>query len=125
MSRYSTPLAIVAVLAACQGCGFGDAAAKFNETKERAYVAVMKSDLRALADSLAAYHAKHGRYVAGTASNADGTVTSRFPADFAFAPTFNVTIRVDTSAGQWTAAASHATSPKTCVLLPGGEPACK
>src|SRR5712691_2219645 len=78
-----------------------EAIARFNETKERAYMAVMKTDLRALADSLAGYHAKHGRYVAGTASNAAGKVTSSFPADFRFAPNYNVTVRVDTSAGAW------------------------
>ncbi|HKC39457.1 MAG TPA: hypothetical protein VKC15_07970 [Gemmatimonadales bacterium] len=125
MSRWFAFVTAAPLLAAAQGCVMGDAVSKFNETKARAYMASMKSDLRELADSLAAYRAKHGRYVVGTASNADGKVTSEFAADFKFAPTFDVTVRVDTSAGQWTATASHALTPKTCVLVPGGQPTCK
>jgi len=120
MRRVSLIWLVVAVLGAC-----GNPVAKFNETKERAYMSVMRTDLAALADSLGAYHAKHGRYVAGTATNAEGRVTSSFPADFKFAPTFNVTITVDTSAGSWTATATHAITPKTCAISPGSQPACR
>jgi type II secretory pathway pseudopilin PulG len=125
MPRVISVLSVIAILGACKGTTLGDARAKFNETKERAYVAVMKTDLRALADSLGAYHARHGQYVVGTASNSDGNVTSGFPADFKFAPIFNVTVRVDTSGGGWSATASHATTPKVCVISPGVEPTCK
>lgn len=125
MSRVFASLVAAAALAACGGSALEDARAKFEETKERAYVAVMKTDLRALADSVASYHAKHGRYVVGNASNAEGNVRSSFPADFKFAPTFNVTVTVDTGAGGWSATASHAITPKTCMISPGGQPACK
>lgn len=125
MSRFFASVGAAAVFVACQSCDLGGAVAKFNETKERAYMATMKADLRNLADALVAYRAKHGRFAVGAASNADGTLTSGFPADLTFAPTFNVTVRVDTSDGSWSATASHASTIKTCLIVPGSEPACK
>jgi len=83
---------------------------KFANTKDKAYVAAMKSDLRNLATYEEQYAAdNNGGYFAGTA-------TSTSPLQ-GFTPSQNVTITAVTVAGPpqtWTATSTHSQSSKTC-----------
>ena len=83
---------------------------KFANTKDKAYVAAMKSDLRNLATYEEQYAAdNNGSYFSGTADNAtplNGFTTSK-----------DVTVVATADPGPppaWTATASHALSGKTC-----------
>jgi len=83
---------------------------KFANTKDKAYVAAMKSDLRNLATYDAQYAAdNNGAYFAGTATS---------PATLqGFTPSQNVTITAVLVAGPpmgWSATATHSQSAKTC-----------
>ena len=91
---------------------------KFANTKDKAYVAAMKSDLRNLATYEEQYAADNqGAYFSGTA-------TSTSPVQ-GFTPSQNVTITATSVAGpppSWTATATHSQSAKTCdsgVTTPG------
>jgi len=91
---------------------------KFASTKDKAYVAAMKSDLRNLATYEEQYAADNqGAYFGGTA-------TSTSPLQ-GFTPSQNVTINATVIAGpppSWTATATHSQSAKTCdngVTTPG------
>jgi prepilin-type N-terminal cleavage/methylation domain-containing protein len=83
---------------------------KFANTKDKAYVAAMKSDLRNLATYEEQYAAdNNGAYFAGTAD-------SNTPLN-GFTPSQNVTITAVIVAGPpqtWTATAAHSQSAKTC-----------
>jgi type IV pilus assembly protein PilA len=87
---------------------------KFANTKDKAYVAAMKSDLRNLATYEEQYAAdNNGAYFSGNGS-AQG-----------FTPSTNVTVTATSVAGPpqtWTATATHALSAKLCdngVTTPG------
>ena len=91
---------------------------KFASTKDKAYVAAMKSDLRNLATYEEQYAADNsGAYFGGTATN-PGTLQG-------FGPSQNVTVNVTYTAGpppSWTATATHALTARTCdfgVTAPG------
>jgi type IV pilus assembly protein PilA len=91
---------------------------KFSNTKEKAYVAAMKSDLRNLATYEEQYAADNqGAYFSGSA-------TSATPVN-GFTPSSNVTITATADVGPpptWTATASHSQTAKTCdmgVTAPG------
>ena len=79
---------------------------KFANTKDKAYVAAMKSDLRNLATYEEQYASdNNGAYFSGNGS-AQG-----------FTPSQNVTVTATVVAGPpetWTATASHSQSAKTC-----------
>ena len=83
---------------------------KFANTKDKAYVAAMKSDLRNLATYEEQYAAdSNGLYFSGAA-------TSATPLN-GFTPSQNVTITAVIVAGppqSWTATAIHSQSAKTC-----------
>ena len=83
---------------------------KFANTKDKAYVAAMKSDLRNLATYEEQYAAdNNGAYFAGTATMAT-------PLN-GFTPSQNVTITATVVAGppqSWTGSATHSQSAKTC-----------
>ena len=83
---------------------------KFSNTKEKAYVAAMKSDLRNLATYEEQYAADNsGAYFGGTA-------TMAAPLQ-GFSPSQNVTIIVNQVVGPptaWTATSSHSQTNKTC-----------
>jgi len=83
---------------------------KFANTKDKAYVAAMKSDLRNLATYEEQYAADaNGAYFAGTATMATPLQ--------GFTPSQNVTINASVQAGPpqtWSATASHSQSAKTC-----------
>jgi len=91
---------------------------KFASTKDKAYVAAMKSDLRNLATYEEQYAADNqGAYFSGTATMASPLQ--------GFTPSQNVTITATVNAGpppSWTATATHSQSAKTCdsgVTTPG------
>ena len=84
---------------------------KFANTKDKAYVAAMKSDLRNLATYEEQYAADNsGAYFAGTATNSSPLQ--------GFTPSQNVTIVATVVVGPgpqtWSASASHSVSAKTC-----------
>ena len=93
---------------------------KFGNTKEKAYVAAMKADLRNLAtyeESFAADSA--GAYFAGTAS---GTTALQ-----GFLSSQNVAVTVTVTAGppaSWTASATHSSTTKTCSASSSGLISC-
>ena len=98
---------------------------KFAATKEKAYLASMKSDLKNLATAQEAYFADNFAYMAGTASNVAGSATplptSCTGADCLFTPSAGVTVVValGTNPG-WTATASAPTlTAKTCDIFLG------
>src|ERR1700724_3114606 len=84
---------------------------KFANTKDKAYVAAMKSDLRNLATYEEQYAAdNNGAYFSGTA-------TTVAPLQ-GFSPSQNVTITAVIVAGPpqtWSASAVHSQSAKTCA----------
>jgi type IV pilus assembly protein PilA len=88
---------------------------KFANTKEKAYVAAMKSDLRNLATYEEQYAAdNNGAYFSGTAAS---------PASMqGFTPSQNVTINataVTSPTAGWNGAASHSQTTKTCAMTDG------
>ena len=93
---------------------------KFANTKEKAYVAAMKADLRNLAtyeESFAADSA--GAYFGGTATGAT-TVQG-------FIPSQNVTVTAIATAGPpaaWSASATHSLTTKTCSSSANGLLTC-
>jgi len=88
---------------------------KFANTKDKAYVAAMKSDLRNVATYEEQYAAdNNGAYFSGTA-------TMAAPLQ-GFTPSQNVTIVVTGVAGppaSWSATATHSQSAKTCSMTNG------
>ena len=88
---------------------------KFANTKEKAYVTAMKSDLKNLSTAEEAYFAdNNGAYFGGTA-------TSTGPLN-GFTPSQNVTINataVTTPQPGWNAAATHSQTAKTCDMTNG------
>jgi prepilin-type N-terminal cleavage/methylation domain-containing protein len=88
---------------------------KFANTKEKAYLAAMKSDLRNMATYEEQYAADQGgAYFSGTA-------TSAAPLQ-GFSPSQNVTVIVTAVAGpppSWSATASHTQTAKLCDMTNG------
>jgi type IV pilus assembly protein PilA len=88
---------------------------KFANTKDKAYVAAMKSDLRNLATYEEQYAAdNNGAYFSGTA-------TLAAPVQ-GFTPSQNVTIVATAVAGpppSWSGTATHSQSAKTCSMING------
>jgi prepilin-type N-terminal cleavage/methylation domain-containing protein len=88
---------------------------KFANTKDKAYVAAMKSDLRNLATYEEQYAAdNNGAYFAGTA-------TTALPLQ-GFTPSQNVTVIAALVAGPpqgWNATATHSQSAKVCSNTTG------
>jgi type IV pilus assembly protein PilA len=91
---------------------------KFANTKEKAYVTTMKSDLRNLATAEGIYFADYQTYT-----------TSLATAQYKTSAGVTVTIGAATSTG-WSATASHGSTSKTCTLTYGsgsatdGQPVC-
>jgi type IV pilus assembly protein PilA len=88
---------------------------KFANTKDKAYVAAMKSDLRNLATYEEQYAAdNNGAYFSGTA-------TTVAPLQ-GFSPSQNVTVIATAVAGPpttWSATATHSQSAKVCTNTTG------
>jgi type IV pilus assembly protein PilA len=104
---------------------------KFANTKEKAYLASMKSDLRNMATTQEAYFADFQTYVAGSATNVGGTTSALN----GFVPSAGVTVTATATGGTgWGASASHSGTTKFCAIFVGptatspatveGEPKC-
>ena len=101
---------------------------KFAATKQKAYLAAMKADLRNLATAEEGYFADNTAYFTGTW--APGNSTN------AYTPSAGVTVIVVAAAPGWSATATHAQAAgKTCAIFYGtsgavapatveGEPKC-
>jgi len=108
---------------------------KFASTKEKAYLATMKSDLRNLATAQEGYFADAKSYVTGKAENDGvGGVTSIAGG---YVPSSGVTVTATAGTGGWSASAgmSSTVTTKTCYIFVGmagpnsvavsdGEPRC-
>ncbi len=106
---------------------------KFASTKEKAYLASMKSDLRNLATAEEGFFADNQVYTDIAASNLAGSATAD-PAT-KFVPSAGVTITGKATAGTgWSATTKHSATTKTCAIYIGvgavapatveGEPKC-
>jgi len=89
---------------------------KFANTKEKAYLASMKSDLRNMATTEESYFADNQVYVGGTASNISGTTATIN----GFVPSAGVTVTAAATGGTgWSATTSHTATTKTCAIFVG------
>ena len=88
---------------------------KFANTKEKAYLASMKSDLR----NGATYEESYAADSAGTYFSGNGTAQG-------FTPSQNVTMTATatTNPNAWSAAATHALTSKTCAMSALGVITC-
>ena len=88
---------------------------KFANTKEKAYIAAMKSDLRNVATYEEQYAADtQGAYFGGTVT-APATLEG-------FSPSGNVTLVVGNAAGpppSWSATATHTQTDQSCTMVNG------
>jgi prepilin-type N-terminal cleavage/methylation domain-containing protein len=88
---------------------------KFSNTKEKAYLASMKSDLRNMATVEEAYFSDFQLYAGGTGSNLAGVGTMLAPTNFV--PSAGVTVTATASGGTgWSATAGHVGTTKTCSI---------
>ena len=109
---------------------------KFANTKEKAYVASMKSDLRNLVTAEEAYFSDNQVYQEGTASNISGTGSPLGGGTNGFVPSAGVTITAAISGKGWTGETTHTATDITCDIFVGsgattvgeatieGQPAC-
>ncbi|MFN8665812.1 MAG: prepilin-type N-terminal cleavage/methylation domain-containing protein [Gemmatimonadaceae bacterium] len=89
---------------------------KFANTKEKAYLASMKSDLRNMATTQESYFADNQVYVAGSAANTTGGTSSLY----GFVPSAGVTVTASASGGTgWSATAGHTATARTCAIFVG------
>ena len=104
---------------------------KFANTKEKAYLASMKSDLRNMATTQESYFADNQVYTNGPASNVAGATVSLQ----GFVPSSGVTVAASNTGGTgWSTIASHTATTRTCAIFVGvaavppanveGEPKC-
>ena len=106
---------------------------KFANTKEKAYIASMKSDLKNLSTAEEAYFADSLSYIGGTASNVGGTVTPlKVGTKPIFTPSAGVTVTITatnsgTAGSGWSAIAKHTATAQTCgiFIAPGTPPDAK
>jgi len=83
---------------------------KFAATKEQAYVAEMRSDLRNLATAQEAYTGDAGTYYAGSVPSSV----------LVYSPSQGISITItEATAVGWAATASTALTPRTCALYTG------
>jgi prepilin-type N-terminal cleavage/methylation domain-containing protein len=89
---------------------------KFANTKEKAYLASMKSDLRNMATVQEGYFSDFQSYTTGTGSNVGGSTTSLA----GFVPSAGVTVAAVANGGTgWSATATHNATTRTCAIFLG------
>ena len=89
---------------------------KFANTKEKAYLASMKSDLRNMATTQESYFSDYSIYVSGTARNTSAGTASLN----GFVPSSGVTVTATASTGQgWSATTAHTATTRTCAIFVG------
>jgi len=84
---------------------------KFANTKEKAYIASMKSDLRNLVTAQEAYFSDNNSSYASS--------TTSMGTNYKSSTGVTVTINSNTATG-WTASASHGSTTKVCTISLGG-----
>ncbi|HXD22395.1 MAG TPA: prepilin-type N-terminal cleavage/methylation domain-containing protein [Gemmatimonadaceae bacterium] len=94
---------------------------KFANTKEKAYVASMKSDLRNLVTAQEAYFSDNNSMYAGSTTNMGTNYNA----------STGITVTINSSGGTgWTASATSVSTAKTCYIALGsgatneGDPIC-
>ena len=88
---------------------------KFANTKEKSYLATMRSDLRNLAVAEEAYFTDAIDYYGGSVPGAGLSYSG---------PSSGVPVTLqDVSLGGWAAKATHVATPKTCAIFFGTAPA--
>jgi prepilin-type N-terminal cleavage/methylation domain-containing protein len=98
---------------------------KFASTKEKAYIASMKSDLRNLATAQESYLSSQNppAYAAGTWTTA-AALTDPVTKSTLYTPSSGVTVAATAVAGGWSASATHTQAPgRTCAIFIGAAPA--
>ena len=89
---------------------------KFANTKEKAYLASMKSDLRNMATVQEGYFSDFQVYTNGSAKN-DATGTSSLAG---FVPSAGVTVTaLNTGGTGWSATTAHSATTRTCAIFIG------
>ena len=89
---------------------------KFANTKEKAYLASMKSDLRNMATVQEGYFSDFQTYTNGPAANQNGSTTSLV----GFVPSAGVAVAaLNTGGTGWSATASHSATTRTCAIFIG------
>ena len=88
---------------------------KFANTKEKAYLASMKSDLRNVVTVEEAYFSDFQIYTAGTGSNLAGVGVQMAPTNFV--PSAGVTVVATYTAPGWSATTTHSGTTKTCAIF--------
>ena len=87
---------------------------KFASTKQKAYLASMKSDLRNLATAQEGYFADNTAYFSGSASNIAGAPS----AVQGYTPSSGVTVTIALVSNGWTGVATHnQATGKSCVIF--------
>jgi type IV pilus assembly protein PilA len=89
---------------------------KFASTKEKAYLAAMKSDLRNAVTAEEGYFADNQVYLAGTASNLAGAPVP-LVALGNFIPSAGVSITLALVGNGWTGHTTHSATPKVCDIF--------
>ena len=108
---------------------------KFASTKEKAYLASMKSDLRNGATAEEGYFADTQVYLSGVATNQPPAAATPLVAMGNYTPSSGVQVTFTATAGTgWSAVATHSATLKTCAIFIGvaavapatvdGEPKC-
>src|SRR2546422_4111992 len=99
MNRKGFILIVLLIVVVIIGILAAIAIPKFANTKEKAYLASMKSDLRNLVTAEEAYFSDYTTYVGGTASNLAGTAT-KANANLQYVPSAGGTSGTTATAGQ-------------------------
>ena len=87
---------------------------KFANTKEKAYLASMKSDLRNMATTQESYFADYQIYIGGTANNTTAGTSSIY----GFVPSAGVTVTAVATGGTgWNSTSAHTATTKTCAIF--------
>jgi prepilin-type N-terminal cleavage/methylation domain-containing protein len=108
---------------------------KFASTKQNAYMAAMKTDLRNLATAEEGYASNHAGAYIPTQANVTQAAPVKDGTSIIFQPSTGVTLQVTNTAPGWSATATHAqVADKTCAIFYNttkvdpaaneGEPAC-
>ena len=89
---------------------------KFANTKEKAYLASMKSDLRNMATVQEGYFSDYQVYTTGTATNQGGSTSSLA----GFVPSAGVRVAATANGGTgWSATTAHSATTRTCSIFIG------
>jgi prepilin-type N-terminal cleavage/methylation domain-containing protein len=88
---------------------------KFASTKEKAYLATMKSDLRNLATAQEAYASdNNGEYMPGGSAAGGAPATPHE----GYTPSSGVTVAISNAGAGWSATATHVAAPdRTCAIF--------